>query len=78
LLGCDGPESEVQNQLRVALDCHKAIGVADGLILGFFCGLVAFLLPDVGPDFITFNIADFHISDEPGHHLLALLTSGDK
>jgi hypothetical protein len=66
-------EREVQNELRVALDSHECVGIADGLVGGFLRALVAFLLLDEAPDFISLNVLDRDVDNQPGHELFALL-----
>jgi len=67
-------QSEVQDQLGMALDCHVAIGVADGIVVRLSRQLMGFLLADVGPDLITSNVLNRHVHNQSAHNLLALLT----
>jgi hypothetical protein len=66
-------EGEVQNELCIALDCHETILISDAVVMGFLRSLVGFLLSDIGPNFVTFNILAGNIHDKTAHDLLALL-----
>src|SRR5712691_5569411 len=62
----------------MALDGDKAIGITQAVVLGFRCGLVLFLLPDVPPNLIALDLLHGHIHDQPAHERGALLASLDQ
>lgn len=64
-----------QDQLCVAFDRDKLLGIADGIIVLFLLTLLRFLLLDKSPDFIRLHVLDGNVDDEPAHDSLALLAS---
>ena len=68
-------KGEVQNQLGVPLDSDEAVGIADAVIVRFKGGLIAFLLLNEGPDFVTLNVLHWDVDDQAAHEPFALLAS---
>jgi hypothetical protein len=71
-------QGEVENQLRIAFDGNKAVGVPYPFIVRFLYRLVAFLLADESPNFIALDIFHRNVHDQAPHQCVALLTGGNE
>lgn len=67
------PKGEVQNQPGIPLNGHKAVGVADVLVVLLARQFVGFLLGHLAPDFIGLNVPYRDTHNQPSHDLLAAL-----
>ncbi|HXM43809.1 MAG TPA: hypothetical protein VN924_21425 [Bryobacteraceae bacterium] len=62
----------------MALDAHKAVGVANVLIVGFKRELVRLFLPNVSPDLIAFHVLHGNVHNQPAHDFLAPFPGKDE
>src|ERR1035437_1851262 len=64
-------QGEVENEFRVPLDGHEAVGITDAVIVRFKRRLVTFLLANVAPYFVALDILYRDVDDQAAHQLLA-------
>lgn len=68
-------QREVENELGIAFDGDKTVGVTDAAIVRFLGTLVAFLLLDESPNLIALDILHRDIHDQTAHNGSALFAS---
>lgn len=61
-------DSDVENQLRVALNRNERVAVAEVLIV--LGPNTLLLFADESPKFIAFHVADFHVANLIGHKII--------
>ena len=58
----------------MALDSDEAVLITDRFVVLFFGALVALLLSDERPNFVSLNVSNRHVDNEAAHDFLAPLT----